>query len=207
MGETRSIPPARDDRLGDSMQACGIPQSRKAAPPCKTDAATSSTPQAGYLSVPAKVTPPASTGTRLFPGLKAALAIHGTVPPGLERHCGLLSAPGADDGCTPRFTALVSSAGLFLFLGLTALLAALRRRISALAEERLIVNGKRERLSAIATNEFLIPSHISSLSFMLQVCVAFEMYRTDDLRWLLKIGPPNRAFPAVAVSNELCQNR
>jgi hypothetical protein len=101
--------------------------------------------QARVLSAPAKASPAAATGVLLLAGLKAVLAIDGAVASGLERHSGLLSAPGADYGCAPRFTALVSSAArLFLFLGLTALLAALRRRVSAFTEEGLIFSGKRE---------------------------------------------------------------
>jgi len=65
---------------------------------------------------------------------------------------------------------------LFVLLGLAACLAALRRRIAAFAEERLIVGGKREGLPAIAAHELLIFSHIS-LSSMLQVCAALNVLR------------------------------
>jgi hypothetical protein len=108
--------------------------------------------------------------------LKAGLAVHGTIASGLEWNGGLLSAPGTDHGRTTRFTALISAAAarLFVFLGLTARFAALRRRITTLAEEFLILRSECERLPAIAAHELLIFSHIS-LSSMLQVNAALEI--------------------------------
>jgi hypothetical protein len=53
---------------------------------------------------------------------------------------------------------------LLVLLGLAARFAALRRRITALAEEILILRCKREGLPTIAALELLIFSHIS-LSF------------------------------------------
>jgi hypothetical protein len=111
-----------------------------------------------------------------LPRLKAVLAIYGTIPTGLERNCGLLSASGADHACALRRTAAVSATTaatlLFVLLGLTARFAALRRRITTLAEKFLVLRGKRERLPAIAAHELLIFSHIS-LSSILLVCSAF----------------------------------
>jgi len=104
----------------------------------------------GFLSASSKASPIAkcfpAAGTRvlLLSRLEAVLAVHGTIPAGLEWYRGLLPAPGTNYGRTPRFAPLVSPAGLLLFLGLTALFTALRRRISAFIEERLIFSGKRE---------------------------------------------------------------
>lgn len=119
-------------------------------------------PATAKASPIAEAAPVASAGILALPGLEAVLAVHGTIAAGLEWHGGLLSASGAYYRRTPRLTALVSPARLFLFLGLTTLFAALRRRISAFIEERLIFGGKRERSPAIAAHEFLIPSHVSS---------------------------------------------
>ena len=63
---------------------------------------------------------------------------------------------------------------LFVLLGLAAWFAALRRRITAIAEEFLILCRKREGLPAIAAHELLISSH-KSLSSVLLVCAAFEI--------------------------------
>ncbi|HUZ97567.1 MAG TPA: hypothetical protein VMU57_21895 [Edaphobacter sp.] len=77
---------------------------------------------------------------------------------------------------------------MFLFLGLTALFAALRRRISALIEECLIFSSKREWLSAIATDEFLIPSHVSSFRPCFNCVLHSKYIECDYLRSLLKIA-------------------
>ena len=114
---------------------------------------------ASLLSAPAKASP-ATAGVSLLSGLKAVLAVHGTVATRLERHSGLLSASGTDYRCGPRFTARISPARLLLLFGLTAWFASLGGRISAFFEEGAIFSGKRECLPAIATNEFLIARHI-----------------------------------------------
>jgi len=67
-----------------------------------------------------------------------------------------------------------AAARLFVLLGLAARFAALRRRITAFAEESLILSRKREGLPAIAAHELLIFSHIS-LSSVIQVCAALEI--------------------------------
>jgi hypothetical protein len=125
----------------------------------------------------AAATPVAATACAAgLPRLKAVLAIYGTIPTGLERNRGLLSASGANHACALRRTAAVSATAaatlLFVLLGLTARFAALRRRITTLAEKFLVLRGKRERLPAIAAHELLIFSHIS-LSSILLVCSAF----------------------------------
>jgi hypothetical protein len=66
---------------------------------------------------------------------------------------------------------------LFVLLGLPARFAALRRRITTLAEKFLILCGKRECLPAIAAHELLIFSHIS-LSSMLQCVLRWKYHRT-----------------------------
>jgi hypothetical protein len=63
---------------------------------------------------------------------------------------------------------------LFVLLRLAACFAPLGRRITTLAEELLVLSGKRERLPAVTANELLIFSHIS-LSFMLQVSAALDV--------------------------------
>jgi hypothetical protein len=124
----------------------------------------------------AAASPVAAAASAGLPRLKAVLAIHGTIPTGLEWNRGLLSASGADHACTLRCTAAVPAAAatlLLVLLGLTARFAALRRRITTLAEEFLVLSGKRECLPAIAAHELLIFSHISPSS-MLLVCSAFK---------------------------------
>jgi len=83
--------------------------------PCDRESRNIKTPKvaasralcASVLAAPAKAppitkaSPPARTGVSLFSGLKAVLAVHGTVASGLERHSGLLSASGADYSRTP----------------------------------------------------------------------------------------------------------
>jgi hypothetical protein len=73
--------------------------------------------------------------------------------------------------------AATAAARLFVLLGLPARFAALRRRITTLAEELLILRSKRECLPAIAAHELLIFSHIS-LSSMLQ-CVLRSKYHSN----------------------------
>jgi hypothetical protein len=63
---------------------------------------------------------------------------------------------------------------LFVLLGLAAWFAALRRGITTITEELLILGRKREGLPAIAAHELLIFSHIS-LSSMHSVSAAFEI--------------------------------
>jgi hypothetical protein len=150
--------------------------------------------------------PSAATTRASLTRLKAVLAVHGTVAPGLKWNGGLLSASGADHRCTPRFTAVAAAtaAGLFVLLGLTAGLAALGRRITTFAEEVLILSGKRECLPAIAAHKLLIFSHIS-LSSMLQLSATFNVssrsltITTDPLQ-----SPLNsiNEFPAFATPNE-----
>jgi hypothetical protein len=69
---------------------------------------------------------------------------------------------------------ITAAARLIVLLGLATGFAALGRRIATLAEEFLILRGKREGLPAIAAHELLIFSHIS-LSSILQVFAAFEI--------------------------------
>lgn len=124
--------------------------------------------------------------------LETVLAVHGTIPSGLERNCGLLSASGTDHARTLGCAAAVPPAvRLFVFLGLAARLAALRSRVTTIAEEFLVLRTKREGLSTIAANELLIFSHMP-LSLMLQVCaaVAAESFELIDL------------YPAFAMSDE-----
>jgi hypothetical protein len=118
----------------------------------------------------------AAAARAALPALKAILAVHWTVASGLEGNGGLLSAAGTDHRCALGCTPLVSAAApcLFVLLGLTACLATLRRRITAIAEELLILGSKCECLSAIAAHELLISSH-KSLSSMHQVSAAFEI--------------------------------
>ena len=84
------------------------------------------TPQAPVLSAAAKASPIAATAAAL-PLLEAGLAVHRTVSARFERYSSLLSAPGTNHGSAACLTALVASAGLFLFLGLPALFAPFRR--------------------------------------------------------------------------------
>lgn len=121
------------------------------------------------LPASAKVSPAATAAAGLA-CLIAVLAVDGTVAPGLERNRGLLSTSGTGYGCPLRCTALIAStaARLFRFLGLTASLTALRRRITTFAEELLVLGGKTKGLSAIAAHELLISSH-RFLSSMLLV--------------------------------------
>jgi hypothetical protein len=70
--------------------------------------------------------------------------------------------------------AAATAARLLVLLSLAACLAALWRRIASLAEEVLILSGKRESLPAIAAHELLIFSHIS-LSSMLLVCATLDV--------------------------------
>jgi hypothetical protein len=157
-------------------------------------------------TAPAKASPAAAARAGLT-RLEAVLAVHRTVPSGLEWNCGLLSAPGTDHRCTPRFTALVAAAttaSLLVLLRLAACFAALGRRIATFAEEVLIFCGKRECLPAIAAHKLLIFSHIS-LSSMLQLSAAFDVLSrsftitTDPLQ-----SPLNsiNEFPALATPNE-----
>lgn len=124
-------------RAGELQAATSMTSKMTARPRRKCD----------VLTAPAKAFSAAAT-TAGFARLKAVLAVHGTVPSGLEWNCGLLPAPGADDTRTLRRTALVSAtaaaARLFVLLGLAACFAALGRRIAALTEELLILSGKRE---------------------------------------------------------------
>jgi hypothetical protein len=53
---------------------------------------------------------------------------------------------------------------LVILLGLTASLAAFRRRIAALAKKCLIGSGEGKFLSTIAAGELQVPSHIGSLA-------------------------------------------
>jgi len=96
--------------------------------------------------------------------LEAVLAIDGAVATGLKWDGGLLPAPGTDYRCSLRLAALVStttsSALLFILLCLTAWFAALGRRVTAFAEKILVFAGKRECLSAVATHELQILSHM-----------------------------------------------
>jgi hypothetical protein len=74
----------------------GFIQTSKAMPSgCKRDVLTTAP-----AAAPAEATPTAAASAGLA-RLKAVLAVHGTVSPRLERHCGLLSASGTDHRCTP----------------------------------------------------------------------------------------------------------
>jgi hypothetical protein len=102
------------------------------------------------LAVSTKASPGAATSAGL-PTLKAVLAVHRTVASGLEWNRGLLPAARTDHACTLRCIALVSAAArlvsaarLLILLGLAACFAALRRRITAIPEELLILGRKRE---------------------------------------------------------------
>jgi hypothetical protein len=115
------------------------------------------------LAAPAKAASTAAA-TSGFSGTKAILAVHRAIAARLERNRGLLSATGADHAGALGFATGVSpatTAGLFLFFGLTAWFAALRGRVTMLPEKILIVAGKRESLPAIAAHELLIFSHMS----------------------------------------------
>jgi len=97
------------------------------------------------LPAPAVAAPVTAAAAAGLAALEAVLAIHGTVATGLEWHRGLLSASGADHAGSPRCAALKSAASrLLVFLRLTACFTALGLGVAALAEEVLILNGKRE---------------------------------------------------------------
>ena len=127
----------------------------------------------GILTASARAAMPARRAA--LPALKAILTVHRTVASWLKWNCCLLSTSSADHACTPWCAPLViAPARLFVLLGLPACFAALRRRITAFAEEFLILSRKCERLPAITAHELLIFSH-RSLSFVFQVCAAFEV--------------------------------
>lgn len=111
---------------------------------------------------------PATASGVLLPGSKAVLAVHGPVTSRLKRHSGLLAAPGTRNGCSLRLAPLVSSAAaLFVLLCLTASLAPFWRRIAAFLEKRLILTGKREFLSAVATGQLHTLCHKNPFTYSL----------------------------------------
>jgi hypothetical protein len=132
------------------------------------------------LTASPKASPAAATRTGL-PTLKAVLAVDGTVTSGLEGNSGLLPTCGTDHTCSLGCTALVPTAArLLVLLGLTARSAALRCRITTIAEEFLILGGKSKSLPAIAADELLILSHIS-LSSLLQMRAASAAAESIEL--------------------------
>jgi hypothetical protein len=100
-----------------------------------------------------------------------------TIAPGLERNRSLLAAARTNYRCSccgtraitttapaavsasPAAITAATTAGLVGLLGLSARLAALRRRISPFLEERLVSSSKCKFPSAVATGKLQISSH------------------------------------------------
>jgi hypothetical protein len=109
--------------------------------------------------------------------LEAIAAEYRTIASRFKRNCGLLAAAGANycrscggagaiatAASAVRATAAkATTTGLIGFLGLSARLAALRRRISTLLKERLVGSSKCEFPSAVATGKLKISSHLVPL--------------------------------------------
>jgi hypothetical protein len=88
---------------------------------------------------------------------------------------------------------------LLVLLGLAARFTALRRRITTLAEELLILGGKREGLPTIAAHKLLIFSHIS-LSYMFHVSAALEVLpRSLTFAVTGPVQSPMNSFGAFSV--------
>lgn len=121
----------------------------------------------------------AATSTALL-RLEAVAAEYRTIAPGFKRNRGLLAAARTNyrssRGCARAITAPASAitaaatttvptaatTSLVGFLGLSAGLAALRRRISTFLEERLVSSSKCKFPSAVATGKLQISSHCVS---------------------------------------------
>ena len=119
----------------------------------------------------------ATAGTALL-RLEAIAAEYRTIASGLKRNRGLLAASGTNygrsSGCARGVTAasasvtasataaVAATSGLVGLLGLSARLAALRRRISPFRKERLVSSSKCKFPPAVATGELQISSHCVS---------------------------------------------
>jgi hypothetical protein len=151
--------------------------------------ASAATAAASTAVVAAASTAAASAGTALL-RLEAIAAEDWPIASGFKGNRGLLAAAGADNGrsrggsrgvtasasaITASTTAGVAPAtsGLVGFLGLSARLAALRRRISPFLEERLVSSSKSKFPSAVATGQLQISSHCVPL---------FQFVKTRRLR-------------------------
>ena len=136
--------------------------------------------------------------------LIAIPAVHGPVAAWLKRNRRLLPAPGAGDRGPSGFRPLVSAASpapLFALPRRAAGLAALRGRIPALLEERLVFARECKLSPAVATGELQISSHGES-SFPLYVIFPDS---ADSVNLGLLPSPPhawktvgNPAHPASA---------
>jgi hypothetical protein len=108
--------------------------------------------------------------------LEAVAAEYWAIASGLERNGGLLATAGTNYrgscGCARAITtapaavaatatteSAATTSGLIGLLGLSAGLAALRRRISTFLEERLVSSSKCKFPPAVATGELQISSH------------------------------------------------
>src|SRR5215472_15486793 len=90
-------------------------------------------------------------------GSETVLAIYGPVATRLKRNCRLLPTCGTRNRRPLRFAPVVSSpSGLLVLLCLATRLAAFRSRIATFLKKCLILAGKREFLSAVATGQLQI---------------------------------------------------
>jgi len=139
--------------------------------------ATAATTTASAAVVAAASTTAAAAGTTLL-RLEAVAAEHRTIASRFKRnrsllaaartnYCGsrcgtsaITAAPAAAVAATAATTeAATAASGLVGLLGLSAGLAALRRRISTFLEERLVSSSKSKFPSAVATGKLQISSH------------------------------------------------
>ena len=142
--------------------------------------ASAATAATSAAVVAAASTSAAATGTTLL-RLEAVAAEYRTIASGFKRNSGLLAAARTNyccsRSCARAITAAPASAitasaattvptaattSLVGFLGLSAGLAALRRRISTFLEERLVSSSKCKFPSAVATGKLQISSHCVS---------------------------------------------
>ena len=108
----------------------------------------------------AMVTPSTAAGVPLS-GSEALLAVHGSITSWLKRYGSLLPARGTGDRCALRIVPRIvfAATGLVAILCLATRLAAFRSGVAALLKKRLVLAGKREFPSAVATNQLQILCH------------------------------------------------
>jgi hypothetical protein len=136
--------------------------------------ASAATAAASAAVIAATSTTAAAAGTALL-CLEAIAAEYWAIASGFEGNRCLLAAAGTDNRCSCGGAGAIAtaasavaasaaakaaaSAGLVSLLGLSARLAALRRRISPFLKERLVSSSKCEFPSAVATGKLQISSH------------------------------------------------